>query len=164
MTSGVFQYLDPATLTTSSEDGSRQKPWSKVDIDITSFSRTGIPRSVANIRESESKFGIDISGFGVYQAPSPIDTSILLRDDAAVRGAYYESIEAILRAQLPGVRKVVIFDHTIRIHKPDASRQPVQQVHVDQTPRAAEVRVRRHVPDPDEVEKLLAGRYQLVNV
>lgn len=164
MTTGVFRYLDPATLATSSKDGSRLKPWAKVDTDVTSFSRTGIERTVANIRDQPESFGIDISGFGVYRAPAPIDTKILLRDDAAIRGAYYDSVEAILRSKLPGVKKVVIFDHTIRIHRPDAARQPVQQVHVDQTPRAAEARVRRHVPDQDEVERLLSKRYQLVNV
>ncbi|KAH6880440.1 methyltransferase [Thelonectria olida] len=164
MTTGVFRYLDPATLSINSEDGSRVKPWAKVDTDVTSFSRKGVERNVANIRESQSNFGIDSSGFAVYRAPASVDTNLLLQDDAVVRGAYYDSVETILRAQLPGVRKVVIFDHTIRVHKPDAARQPVQQVHVDQTPKAAEVRVRRHVSDPDEAEKLLAGRYQLVNV
>jgi hypothetical protein len=38
----------------------------------------------------------------------------------------------------------------------------VQQVHVDQTPGAAEVRVRRHLQD--EAEELLKGRYQIINV
>lgn len=34
---------------------------------------------------------------------------------------------------------------------------------MDQTPGAAEARVRRHVP-ADEVEELLKGRYQIINV
>ena len=45
----------------------------------------------------------------------------------------------------------------------DAPRQPVQQVHVDQTPEAAAVRVRRHLP-AEEAEELLQGRYQIINV
>ncbi|KAI5459463.1 methyltransferase [Mariannaea sp. PMI_226] len=164
MTSAVFRYLDPATLATSSKDGSRLKPWSKVDADVTSFSQKEVHRSVANMRGSESQFGIDVSGFAVYNSPSPVDTNLLLKDEALVRGAYYDSVEAAIRSKLTGVKKVVIFDHTIRVHNPEAARQPVQQVHADQTPRAAEVRVRRHVPDAVEAEELLAGRYQLVNV
>lgn len=37
-------------------------------------------------------------------------------------------------------------------------------MHVDQTPKAAEVRVRRHVEDQKEAEDLLSRRYQLINV
>ena len=36
-------------------------------------------------------------------------------------------------------------------------------VHVDQTPQSAEARVRRHLPAED-VPKLLAGRYQIINL
>ena len=61
------------------------------------------------------------------------------------------------------MKKVVVFDHTIRRHDKTSPRQPVQQVHVDQTPGAAEARVRRHLP-PAEVEGLLEGRFQLINV
>jgi hypothetical protein len=57
----------------------------------------------------------------------------------------------------------VIFDHTIRRRDKSSPRQPVQQVHVDQTPGAAEARVRRHLPQ-DEAETLLQGRYQIINV
>ena len=69
----------------------------------------------------------------------------------------------MLKRRLPGVKKVVIFDHTIRRRVKDAPRQLVQQVHVDQTPGAAEAYVRRHLP-ADEAEELLKGRYQIINV
>jgi hypothetical protein len=61
------------------------------------------------------------------------------------------------------MKQVVIFDHTIRRRQKNAPRQPVQQVHVDQTPGAAEHRVRRHLPK-EEAEELLKGRYQIINV
>ena len=55
-------------------------------------------------------------------------------DDKKVRAGYYEEVEALLKKRMPGkVRKVVIFDHTIRRRKEGEPRQPVQQVHVDQT-------------------------------
>jgi len=62
------------------------------------------------------------------------------------------------------IHKILIFDHTIRKHDPSAPRQPVQSVHVDQTPRAAEARVRRHVSSREEADTLLRKRYQIVNV
>lgn len=160
MTTGIFKYLDPTTISQSDEPF--VKPWAKVDVDATSFQRTERRRSVANIRDAGfSAFGTDVSGFAVHHAPAREKS---FADDRAVREGYYAEVESLLRSKLPGVKKVVLFDHTIRKHDKSSPRQPVQQVHVDQTPRAAEARVRRHVPDPAEAEELLRGRYQIVNV
>ncbi|GAB1309961.1 hypothetical protein MFIFM68171_00171 [Madurella fahalii] len=171
-TTGSFRYLDPSTISPSSP------PWAKVDVDFSSYSRISRSRSVTNLRDflgpgassQPDGFGtdIDVAGFAVYHAPAQEKA---FTDDAAVRGPYYAEVEALLRAKLEDaargkrVKKVVIFDHTIRKHDASAARQPVQQVHVDQTPRAAEARVRRHVADAAEAEALLrTSRYQLINV
>ncbi|KUI64897.1 putative acetylxylan esterase A [Cytospora mali] len=166
MTTGVFRYIDPATITQSEDPFI--KPWAKVDTDATSFERTERKRSVANIRDAianGTEFGIDISGFAVYHYPSKVrPEDFLTSDDSEVRKNYYAEVEQLLREKLgPGLRKVAIFDHTVRKHDPGAPRQPVQQVHVDQTPKAAEARVRRHLP-AEEADELLKGRYQLINV
>ena len=160
MTTGTFKYLDPTTISQSSEPF--VKPWTKVDADVSSFTRTERRRSVTNVRDAGfHAFGTDVSGFAVYDSPAKTKT---FADDAAVRSGYYPEVEALVRDKLPGVKKVVIFDHTVRRHDRTSPRQPVQQLHVDQTPRAAEARVRRHVPDVAEAEELLRGRYQIVNV
>jgi len=167
-TSGVFFYCDPATISRSTEPF--VKSWSKVDVNYTSFSRKEVPATVYNYRDavkSGTKFGIDVSGFDVVHSPAKEKDFV---DEKAVREGYYAEVEALLREKLENVaegkkiRKVVIFDHTIRKNTDNAPRKPVAQVHVDQTPRAAEVRVRRHVEDPAEAEELLKGRYQLINV
>lgn len=108
---------------------------------------------------------MDISGFAVYGYPSKVQPgAFFASDDTEVRSKYYAEVEQLLREKLgPGVERVVIFDHTIRRHDPSSPRQPVQQVHVDQTPKAAETRVRRHVP-AGEADELLKRRYQLINV
>ncbi|KAK4664185.1 uncharacterized protein QC763_0083350 [Podospora pseudopauciseta] len=81
---------------------------------------------------------------------------------------YYAEVEALLKERLEHsgqkLKRIEIFDHTIRRHDPNAARQPVQQVHVDQTPKAAEARVRRHITPKEEVDALLQKRYQLINV
>ncbi|KKY31044.1 putative methyltransferase [Diaporthe ampelina] len=166
MTTGVFRYIDPATITHSEEP--LIKPWAKVDTDATSFERTERRRSVADIREAAAngaEFGVDVSGFAVYDHPSKVHPgAFFASDDTDVRSKYYAEVEQLLVEKLgPGVDKVVIFDHTIRKHDATSPRQPVQSVHVDQTPRAAETRVRRHVP-PGEADELLKRRYQLINV
>lgn len=163
MTTGVFRYIDPTAV----------DPWAKVDADVTSFKRVERRRSVANVRDhlceaAPDGFGadVDVAGFAVYRAPSrTTDPAVFFApDDREVRDRYYPEVEQLLREKLgPRVKKVAIFDHTVRRHDPAAPRQPVQQVHVDQTPRAAEARVRRHLP-AEEVDDLLRARYQLINV
>ncbi|KAH8890342.1 methyltransferase, partial [Thozetella sp. PMI_491] len=155
MTAAVFRYLDPATV-----DVDVAKAWAKVDTDATSYKRTERTLPVANFRDTPDAFGTDVSGFAVYRSPAQEKA---FADEDTVRNGYYAEVEALLREKLPGVKKVVIFDHTIRKNSPQAARQPVQQVHVDQTPKAAEARVRRHLP-ADEADALLRGRYQIINV
>lgn len=154
MTTGVFRHIDLAAQPAG------VKPWAKVDADASSFKLAEHDRPVHNLRGRESEFTIDNSGFAVYKEPS---NERLFTDDAAIRGGYYQEVEALLKKHIPGIKKVVIFDHTIRRRALNAARTPVQQVHVDQTPGAAEVRVRRHLP-PVEAEELLKGRFQIINV
>lgn len=62
-----------------------------------------------------------------------------------------------------------LFDHTIRRRRPGEAdnsadrRQPVSQVHVDQTTASAIARVHRHLPASD-VPKLLEHRFQIINL
>jgi hypothetical protein len=158
MTTATFKYIDPTTYTDSTE--AFVKPWAKVDGPGTSFKLTDRKRSVHDLHGQENNFTTDNAGFAVYRSPAKEKT---FTDDAAVREGYYAEVEALLREKLPGIKKVTIFDHTIRRRQKNSPRQPVQQVHVDQTPGAAEARVRRHLPI-EEAEELLKGRYQIINV
>lgn len=158
MTAATFKYIDPTSYVHS--DVPFVKPWGKVDGPGYSFKLADHQRSVENIRGNESKFNVDNAGFAVYKSPAQEKA---FTDDSKVRQGYYAEVEALLREKLPGVKKVVFFDHTIRRREKASPRQPVQQVHVDQTPNAAAVRVRRHLP-AEEAEELLKGRYQIINI
>ena len=153
MTTTTFKHIDTTSYT--------GKPWTKVDGPGMSYKQKDYERPVHNIRGSEEQFSTDKSGFGVVNSPAK---EKLFTDDATVRAQYYPEVEDLLKKTHKGVSKVHIFDHTIRRRTPGAPRQPVQQVHVDQTPEAVAVRVRRHLPD--EAEELLNSgkRYQLINV
>jgi len=162
MTSGNFKYLDPASiLNTPNNPSGKNKPYAKVDGPGTSYNLGDTKRHVTNIRGQEANFTTDTAGFAFHNSPAR-ETSFT--EDKAIREGYYAEVEDILRQKLPGIKKVVIFDHTIRRRDISSPRQPVQQVHVDQTPQAAEIRVRRHVTDTQEAELLLKGRYQIINV
>ncbi|KAL4783753.1 hypothetical protein BJX76DRAFT_328995 [Aspergillus varians] len=84
--------------------------------------------------------------------------------DETVKSIYYSEVQDAILNKVPGAHKVVIFDHTIRKYNPEADRQPVIFAHVDQTPYAAELRVREHVKNPEDAEKLLRGRCRIINV
>ncbi|KAI2473807.1 hypothetical protein F4781DRAFT_378977 [Annulohypoxylon bovei var. microspora] len=154
MTTAIFKHIDMSAVPQGT------KPWVKVDVDATSFKLAEHKRSVNNLRGHESEFSTDKSGFAVYKEPA---SEKAFTDDNAIRSGYYQEIEDLLKKRIPSIKRVVIFDHTIRRRTPEAARAPVQQVHVDQTPAAAEVRVRRHLP-ADEAEELLKGRFQIINV
>ena len=160
MTTGEFRYLDLSTV-------SEAKPWAKVDGPGWSFELKPYSRSVSNLRTHPDfpHLTTDSAGFSVHETPTSLKASDFA-EDTTVRTTYYDEVASILRQNLPAGSKVShieIFDHTIRKHDPTSPRQPVQQVHVDQTPRAAAARVRRHLP-ADQAEKLLRGRYQIINV
>ncbi|TVY17158.1 Aspirochlorine biosynthesis protein N [Lachnellula arida] len=153
MTTATFKYIDQSTY--------QGKPWSKVDGPGTSFALKDHQRTVTSLRGQEDQFSTENSGFAVYNHPANEKS---FTEDSAIRNGYYAEVESMLRSRLPGkVKKVVIFDHTIRRRDKNSPRQPVQQVHVDQTPGAAVARVRRHLPE-EEAEELLKGRYAIINV
>ena len=117
---------------------------------------------IDDIRASPSSYSLDNDAFlAVFSVPPSSETSFT--SDDSIRANYYPEVTDLLLRHIPGSHKVVIFDHTIRRTSPDSPRAPVQRVHIDQTAPSAEQRVRRHLP-PTEADKLLAGRYRIVNV
>jgi len=129
MTAATFKYID-----LNSFEG---KPWSKVDGPGMSFKLKDFQRNVESLRGQENRFSTENSGFAVYKHPAQEKE---FTNDAAIRNGYYAEVENMLRERLPGkVKKVVIFDHTIRRRDKNSPRQPVQQVHVDQTPDAVRI-------------------------
>lgn len=123
------------------------------------------PQSVplTDIRSSESSFTLEKDAFQALQHIPSKTNYQTFNSDTSIREDYYPEVESLLLSSIPNTHKVIIFDHTIRRQKDGAPRQPVNRAHVDQTPRAAADRVRLHADDA-EVEKLLEGRYRIVNV
>ncbi|KAI1427300.1 methyltransferase [Xylaria sp. FL1777] len=165
-TTATFHYLD-----TASAPAGLVRHWGKVGENSYSYKSQPVSRTVHNLRDepAASEFTTDSAGFALLRWPSAEKAFV---DDAAVRAGYYADMEAVLRANCEAlasnagatnnkVRKVVIFDHTIR--RPGGPRGPFQQVHVDQTAAASVARVRRHLP-AEEADELLKHRFQLINV
>jgi hypothetical protein len=116
---------------------------------------------IHDIRRREGDFSLDRDAFAVVQSV-PDSKEVEFVDDDSIKKNYYPEVEELLLKNISGSNRVFIFDHTIRRADPKASRNPVTTVHIDQTAASAAQRVHRHLPE--EAEKLLAGRYRIVNV
>jgi hypothetical protein len=115
-------------------------------------------------RPVSNSFSLDREGFALVRHPTSVRD---FYDDKVIRQVYYPAAEAFIKATLRADR-VVIFDHTVRRRVPGAEdrrnglRQPVARVHVDHTEKSGPQRVRDLVPD--EAERLLRGRVQIINL
>ncbi|KAF2420336.1 hypothetical protein EJ08DRAFT_27207 [Tothia fuscella] len=129
----------------------------------------GIPRNfgidshkviIHDIRRHESEFNMDENAF---EAHSNIPSKMSYEDwndDSVIEKIYYPEVEKLLLEKIPGSKRIFLFDQTIR--RPGTSRAPVQRVHIDQTAQSTAARVRHHLPD--EADKLLQGRYRIINI
>ena len=133
-------------------DGSPQRNFGENTVEVT----------MNDVRGSESSFHLNKDAFQVFQSvPSGMSYSDWESDDK-VKSTYYPEVEQLLLQNVPGAHKVTLFDHTIRRSDPNATRAPVTRVHVDQTPRSTEWRVKLH--NETEAPQLLKGRYRIINV
>ena len=120
---------------------------------------------INDIRGREDEFHSDTHGFQVVRNVPSATTRATFDNDEEVKRIYYPEVEKLLLERVaPEAHKVIIFDHTVRRQDPGAPRQPVTFAHGDQTDRAAAHRVKLRVEDPEEAEKLLKGRYRIINV
>ncbi|CAL1709242.1 unnamed protein product [Somion occarium] len=151
------------------KDGS--KPFTHINADPLTGQRpqnwTQEPHEVQieNLRGKEDSVTLDTAGFQ-FGKEAAKHTSFT-NDDEVEREYYPESIELVKR--ITGASRIVPFDHTIRRRRPGQvddspqKRQPVPQVHVDQTPKSSVARVHRHLPASDAPE-LLKHRFQIINL
>jgi hypothetical protein len=119
---------------------------------------------ISNARPIAASASLDREGFALLRRASRVGD---FYDDDEVRRVYYPEAEAAIK-EATRADRVFIFDHTVRQRVPGAEdrrgglRQPVARVHVDHTERSGPQRVRDLFPD--EAEKLLRGRVQIINL
>ncbi|TEB19125.1 hypothetical protein FA13DRAFT_1852984 [Coprinellus micaceus] len=119
---------------------------------------------IENVRGKEDQYTLDNAGIQFVKAPAK-HTSFASNGEVE-REYYPETIELY---KLTGASCIVIFDHTIRKHRPgvvdtgEETRGPVAQTHVDQTGKAAVACVHCHLPEAD-VPALLSKRLQIINL
>jgi hypothetical protein len=121
--------------------------------------------AVRDIRALDEAPTLDREGFAFLVRPTALQD---FDDEDAIRSRYYAEAAQIIAAAT-GADRVHIFDHTIRRRLTGTAdraagqpRQPVPRVHVDHTERSGPQRVRDLLPD--EAERLLQGRVQIINL
>jgi hypothetical protein len=120
-----------------------------------------VQATVHDIRGKEADYTLDKDAFMVVSGvPESAEEEFV--DDASIKEKYYPEVEKLLLDHVEGSNKIFLFDHTIRRSNPNAPRAPVVRVHIDQTVKSAVQRVRLHLPE--EAEKLLQGRYRIINI
>jgi hypothetical protein len=135
----------------------------------------GVPQSNAvfetrtvpiyDVRSVASELSLDSEGAALVVHHSTVRD---FYDDEEVQRVYYPEIE-LLVAEATGAHRVLVFDHTVRRRINGAGdgknglppRQPVPRVHNDYTVKSGPQRVRDLLPD--EAERLLQGRFAVVN-
>ncbi|KAF9218492.1 hypothetical protein BS17DRAFT_770688 [Gyrodon lividus] len=143
------------TINVNPATGERGRNWSTEEHTVV----------VENVRGKEHNYTLDTAGFQFVKKPAK-HTQFVDEDD--IKAQYYPESSALLK-EVTGASRVVLFDHTVRRHRPGGSetdetkRQPVAQVHVDQTPESATARVHRHLPS-FEAESLVKKRFQIINL
>jgi hypothetical protein len=119
---------------------------------------------IRDARPIAPSLSLDREGFDLVREASEVGN---FYDDEEVRNVYYPEVERLIR-QATGASRVFVFDHTVRRRVPgaedrrDSLRQPVARVHVDHTEGSGPQRVRDLLPD--EAERLLSGRLQIINL
>ncbi|KAK4458958.1 putative 7alpha-cephem-methoxylase P8 chain [Cladorrhinum samala] len=158
--------LAPLNFYLAPEDGS--KPYNNADLPPNlpprNYGSVSHPVLIRDVRGSEAQYNLDTHSFQVLLSQPPSHPSLDFTSDSSIKEHYYPEITSLLHKTIPGAKRIIIFDHTVRLSSPDAPRAPVQRVHIDQTPLSAAQRVRRHITDPDEAGALLSGRYRIINV
>jgi hypothetical protein len=120
---------------------------------------------ISDMRSIVDDISLDAQGFDLVGHRTAVRD---FYNEQEVRSIYYPEAEDLLK-HATGADRVLIFDHTVRRRIPgsedrraDAPRQPVPRVHVDHTARSGPQRVRDLLPN--EAEKLLRGRVQIINI
>lgn len=132
-------------------EGQPQRNFGNFDVDVP----------IKDIRGHESEYTLDKDAFLVV-SNLPESAERAFTEDESIKKNYYPEVEKLILDHVPGSNKVFIFDHTIRRSIPNAHRAPVNRVHIDQTVKSATQRVQHHLPE--EAEKLLQGRYRIINI
>ncbi|KAF2471774.1 S-adenosyl-L-methionine-dependent methyltransferase [Lindgomyces ingoldianus] len=128
---------------------------------------------ITNARPKMNDFNLDIHGFTYAKDEISPDLIDALRQNQrdTVKQLYYPQVTE-LAMKLTGGKRVIVFDHTHRKRGPEPenmqngniAEQPATMVHCDQFEEAAIRRLRENLHPWEDVDTVLRGRVQMINI
>ncbi|KAK4156611.1 hypothetical protein C8A00DRAFT_40918 [Chaetomidium leptoderma] len=124
--------------------------------------------TVTDVSGREDQFTLDTHGFQYHTRPSAEEG---FYDEHTIRTNYYPECEQLLK-DVTCAALVLPFGHQVRRgpahwhslgQNNTNSRGPLHRAHVDQSYDGAVLRLREQFPDPAEAEKMMKGRWQIIN-
>ncbi|KAI0433133.1 hypothetical protein F5Y09DRAFT_299734 [Xylaria sp. FL1042] len=105
---------------------------------------------ITDIRGHEESFTLDEHSFTAL--PGVFNLSIDFLKPADITEKYLPWVKDLILQQIPRSVRVTIFDYTIRkASKTKTANRQVHKIHIDQSPKGAFLRARRHLPAKDTV-------------
>ncbi|RSL74661.1 hypothetical protein CEP53_000095 [Fusarium sp. AF-6] len=142
-------------------------PFTKTDAPSTNVVSKKSRVTLHNIRGSENLLSLDVHGFELIKHPLDFDQ---WQDGHKVVENVYPRIIDLLKTQLGGDVRVVVFDHTLRrsrgaegstsVSPGDNYAPPSRVAHVDQTYKATAEQIR--LDFRDDAEKILKSRFRII--
>lgn len=114
---------------------------------------------VLNDTRDGTHVSFDTDSVGFFDAPSTVTDF----DDARAWTTTYDRELAELLTREVAAKEVIVFDHTIRIDDPDATRKPARNVHSDYSPDGARKRLIDILGEPTAAS-WAQGHYAFINV
>lgn len=114
---------------------------------------------VADLRGDVHKPNFEDDGIVFVSSPTRVTD---FEHGTEWRPAYEQELTELLKAQI-GAKEVIVFDHTVRIDRPDAVRRPARNVHNDYNRASAQQRLVDIVGEDCARDFHLAG-FGFVNV
>lgn len=120
-------------------------------------------QAVTEVQLSDVRTGDGVSfdndSFAFMTAPSTVS---VFGQDHNWQGVYDQELKTLLTREV-GATEVIVFDHTVRIDDPNATRKPARNVHSDYSPEGAHQRIIDILGEAKAAE-WSDGHYGFINV
>jgi len=118
---------------------------------------TGV--SVNDVRDEEHSVSFAEDSVAFEYSPTKV---LSFAHDDSWKYTYEQELHELLTQKL-GAKRVVVFDHTVRVDNPNSTRQPARNVHSDYSPKGAHQRL-IDLLGKEEADKWSQGHYAFINV
>ena len=113
---------------------------------------------VRDVRSSAYvSFAQDSVGF--FNAPAEVSA---FDENRAWQAVYDQELTSLLTREI-GAKEIIVFDHTVRIDDPNATRKPARNVHSDYSPEGAQQRL-IGILGAEKAADWSTGHYGFINV